>query len=252
MSIQSTEEWEGMKRASEIVGKTLREMQAYAAPGMSTWELDQYGRELLAAADAVAAPKKLYDFPGWTCISVNRVAAHGIPSKRVILREGDLVNIDVSAAWNGFYGDNGGSFVLGTDTRNLEPLVEASRTILRNAIAQIRGGVRISALGGYIENEARKRRFTTVKNLVGHGIGRQLHEAPQELPCFRDRSNRERFRTNTVVALETFISTGARYVSDLGDGWSLGAADGSFVAQHEHTILVTQGEPVILTYTNGI
>ena len=243
---------QGMTRASELVGMTLRQMREYARPGMSTRELDEYGYSLLKAGGANPAPKKDYGFPGWTCISVNQEAAHGIPSKHVILQEGDLVNVDVSAELNGYYGDNGGSFVLGTDWRNLNPLVDASREILTAAISRIKGGVKIASIGGFIEAEARKRGFTTIKNLVGHGIGTKLHEAPHELPNYYDRFNRERFKKNTVVALETFISTKARYVDTQSDGWTLKARDGSYIAQHEHTLIVTDGQPVVLTQNNGI
>lgn len=252
MSIQSEAELKAMKEASEAVAVTLRKMCAYASPGMSTLELDEYGNQILKQFGAQSAPMKEYKFPGYNCISVNQEAAHGIPSKHVILKEGDLVNVDVSAELNGYFGDNGCSFVLGEDLQNLSPLVQASKDILKAAIAKIHGGVKIASIGGFIESEAKKRGFTTLKNLVGHGIGRSLHEDPQELPNFYDKFNRQRFKRNNVVALETFISTKARYVDTMKDGWTLKAKDGSFVAQHEHTLLVTDGAPVILTVNNGI
>lgn len=252
MSIQTTQELNGMKCISEVVGETMRKMQAYAQPGMSTQALDQYGYAILQSYGANPAPKKEYGFPGWTCISVNQEAAHGIPSRKVILREGDLVNVDVSAELNGYYGDNGGSFVLGNDIHQFNPLVEASREILYLAIGKIRGGVKIAEVGGVIEKEAKKRGFTTIKNLLGHGIGLRLHDAPHEIPCYADRRNRGRFKKNTVIALETFISTNARYVYEGADGWTMKARDGSYVAQHEHTLLVTDHHPIILTSNNGI
>ena len=252
MSIRSAEELEGMKKVAEAVAVTLRRMCDYAQPGMSTLELDQYGQSILSSFGAVSAPNSEYNFPGCTCISVNQEAAHGIPSSRVVLREGDLVNVDVSAVLNGFFGDNGCSFVLGEDKQHLQPLATASRDILLGAIARIKGGVKIASIGAYIESEAKKRGFTTIKNLVGHGIGYKLHEAPEELPNFNDKFNRGRFSKNSVIALETFISTQARYVYEQADGWTLKANDGSFVAQHEHTLLVTDGAPVILTAANEI
>jgi methionyl aminopeptidase len=252
MSIQSSFELLGMTRAAEVVGETLKKMREFARPGMSTRELDEYGYSIMKKYGAHPAPRKEYNFPGWTCISVNHQAAHGIPSDEVILREGDLVNVDVSAELNGFYGDNGASFILGKDIQGLAPLVAASRDILYTAIRHIKGGVKIAAIGGLIEKEAKKRGYTTIKNLTGHGIGLKLHEAPREIPCFNDRSNKGRFIRNTVIALETFISTRARYVDELPDGWTLQASDGSFIAQHEHTLIVTDTQPVILTRNNGI
>lgn len=252
MSITSQAELLGLQRISQAVGTTLRQMRAYARPSMSTHELDEYGGRLLADLGAKSAPKLTYGFPGWTCISVNQEVAHGIPSRQRLLQEGDLLNIDVSAELDGYWADNGGSFVLGADLHQHQPLVDASRQILRTALQHIKGGVRINEVGGLIEKEAKKRGFNVIKNLVGHGIGRALHEAPKEIACFRDRFNTQRFRKHSVVAVETFISTRATYVDQQSDGWTMKAKDGSFVAQHEHTIVVTDGAPIILTEANSI
>ena len=252
MSIKSKEELEGMTEAAKAVAVTLNKMRLYTRPGMTTQELDEYGHKILSSFGANAAPKKEYNFPGWTCISVNHEAAHGIPSTHVTLKEGDLINIDVSAELNGYYGDNGCSFVVGNDINNHQPLVDASKEILLQAISKIKGGVKISAIGNFIETEAKKRGLTTIKNLVGHGIGRSLHEEPSEIPNFNDKYNRSRFKKDTVIAVETFISTKARFVHEQADGWTLKAHDGSYVAQHEHTLIVTDGNPIILTEENGI
>lgn len=240
-----------MKRISEIVGITLRKMRQYANAGMSTRELDEYGAAILREYGARSAPNFSYGFPGATCISVNHEAAHGIPSGNVFLQEGDLVNIDVSAELDGYFSDNGGSFVLGNDIHQHNKLVDTSRRILMMAINRIKGGVRIADIGRFIETEARKDGFKVIRNIVGHGIGRKLHEEPFEIPCFYDRFNTTRFKKNSVVAIETFISTRASQVTEKGDGWTLITKDG-FVAQHEHTIIVTDTKPVILTKANQI
>ncbi len=252
MSISSQAELLGMQKASEAVALTLRKMREYARPGMSTAELDEYGYALLEAFGAKSAPKLTYDFPGYTCISVNNEIAHGIPSRKTILQEGDLVNVDVSAELDGFWADNGGSFVLGEDRHQHQRLVDASRNILQTAIMHIRDGVKINVIGGLIEAEARKRGYRVIKNLNGHGIGRGLHEAPHSIANYYDKHNRAKFRKNLVVAIETFISTRTDWAYENGDGWTLASRDGSFVAQHEHTIVVTDGLPVILTKANGI
>lgn len=252
MSITNQSELQGMQRISEVVGTTLKRMREYARPGMSTLELDTYGGEVLRSFGAKSAPRLTYGFPGWTCISTNHEVAHGIPSRHTLLREGDLLNIDVSAELDGFWADNGGSFVLGNDLHNHNPLVEASRQILHKAIRQIKGGVRIADIGRLIETEAKKSGYKVLRNLVGHGVGRSLHEAPHEIPNFYDRTNTARFRKNSVVAVETFISTKSSYATELADGWTLVGEKGGFVAQHEHTLVVTDGEPIILTASNGI
>jgi methionyl aminopeptidase len=252
MSITTAEELQGMKKASEAVALTLKEMRNFAQPGISTKELDNYGGQILNDLGAKSAPYLTYGFPGFTCISVNNEFCHGIPSDKRIIKEGDLINIDVSAELNGFWSDNGGSFVVGTDINQHQKLIEASRQILHKAIHQIKGGVRIADIGFLIETEAKKRGYKVIKNLTGHGVGRSLHEAPSEIANFRDRFNLERFKKNAVVAIETFISTTSTYAETLEDGWTMVGNKGGFMAQHEHTIVVTDGQPIILTEMNEI
>ena len=252
MSITTEAELTGMKKASEAVACTLKEMTAYAQPGMSTKQLDEYGAKILADFGANSAPYLTYGFPGWTCISVNNEFCHGIPSDIRMLKEGDLVNIDVSAELNGFWSDNGNSFVLGQDINEHQKLVEASKQILHKAIHNIKGGVRISDIGHLIETEAKKRGYKVIKNLTGHGVGRSLHEAPGEIANYKDRYNLTRFKKNSVVAIETFISTQSTYAETLPDGWTMVGNKGGFMAQHEHTIVVTDGKPIILTEMNEI
>lgn len=252
MSISKESELEGMKVVSEVVATTLKKMREYACPGMSTKELDEFGGALLKSFGAKSAPFETYNFPGFTCISVNHEIAHGIPSATKILKEGDLINIDVSAELNGFWSDNGGSFVLGKDIHLYKPLVEASRDILHKAIYKIKGGVKIADIGHLIETEAKKSGFKVIKNLAGHGVGRSLHEDPDSILNYRDRFNRQRFKKNAVIAVETFISSKSTLAREEADGWTLVGNKGGFVAQHEHTLVITDEEPLILTATNGI
>ncbi len=252
MSITREAELIGMQKASEAVACTLREMRNYAQPGISTKHLDDYGAKILADFGARSAPHLTYGFPGWTCISVNKEFCHGIPSAKRILREGDLVNIDVSAELNGFWSDNGGSFVIGEDLNNHLTLIDASKEILRKAINNVKGGIRISDIGYLIETEAKKHGYKVVRNLTGHGVGRSLHEEPTEIANYRDSSNQKRFKKNSVVAIETFISTTSSYAETLKDGWTMVGNKGGFMAQHEHTIVVTDAKPIVLTEMNEI
>ena len=252
MSITKEAELIGMKKASEAVACTLKAMRDYAQPGMTTKQLDLYGAQLLSQFGANSAPYLTYGFPGYTCISVNNEFCHGIPSDNRILKEGDLINIDVSAELNGYWSDNGASFVLGKDINQHQKLVDASKAILQKAIYAIKGGVRISDIGHLIETEAKKRGYRVIKNLTGHGVGRSLHEAPNEIANYRDRYNLARFKKNSVVAIETFIATASTYAETLNDGWTMVGDKGGYMAQHEHTIVVTDGEPIILTEMNEI
>ncbi|MEQ9286444.1 MAG: type I methionyl aminopeptidase [Cyclobacteriaceae bacterium] len=252
MSISKESELIGIKAISEIVGTTLRLMREYTKAGMSTGELDNYCGRLLSAYGAKSAPNKLYNFPGHSCISVNEEIAHGIPSDNKMLKEGDLINIDVSAELNGFWADNGGSFVVGKDCNNHKPLIEASKKILLDSIGHIRGGVKISDIGYLIEKGAKGRGFKVIRNLAGHGVGNSLHEEPEDILNYKDRFNHQRFKKNSVVAVETFISTKSTMALERGDGWTLVGNRGGYVAQHEHTILITETTPIILTKSNGI
>ncbi|MEC5144701.1 type I methionyl aminopeptidase [Chitinophaga sp. 212800010-3] len=252
MSITTESEMTGMKKVSEAVALTLKEMRNHARPGMTAKELDEFGGKILNKLGAKSAPRLTYGFPGWTCISVNSEIAHGIPSAGKILQEGDLVNVDVSAELDGFWADNGGSFVLGEDIHGHQKLVNASKAILHKAIHNIQTGTRIADIGRLIEAEANKSGFTVIRNLAGHGVGRSLHEAPDDILNCYVRYNRNRFKKNAVVAVETFISTSSSFASESKDGWTLIGNSGGFVAQHEHTIVVTDGAPVILTAANEI
>jgi methionyl aminopeptidase len=252
MSITKHAELIGMQKASEAVASTLKEMRNYAQPGMTTKQLDSYGGQILSDLGAKSAPNLAYGFPGWTCISINNEFCHGVPSNKTVLKEGDLINIDVSAELNGFWSDNGGSFVLGADINKHQELIDASKQILLKAIQNIKGGVRISDIGFLIETEAKRSGYKVVKNLTGHGIGRRLHEEPNEIANYGNRFNLSRFKKNSVVAIETFISTTSTYAETLKDGWTMVGNKGGFMAQHEHTIVVTDGKPIILTEANEI
>lgn len=252
MSITNELELVGMQKASEAVAIALKEMRNYAAPGMTTKELDDFGGKVLNDFGARSAPKLTYGFPGYTCISLNDEVAHGIPSKNRIIKDGDLVNIDVSAELNGFWSDNGGSFVLGNDLFGHQSQVDASKEILKKAINMIKGGVKINEMGLVIEKEARLRGYKVIKNLGGHGIGRGLHEEPGELLNYKVNLDHRRFRKNSVVAIETFIATTSTIAVEQSDGFTLLGNKGGYSVQHEHTIMVTDGKPLILTELNGI
>lgn len=252
MIVKTEEELQGIKRVSEAVALTLQKMRAYTQIGMSTKEIDEYGRQNLEALGARSAPFETYGFPGYSCISVNNEFAHGIPSDKVILKNGDIINIDVSAELGGFWSDNGCSFVVGEDIQDLQHLIDTSKEILLDAISQITGGIRISDIGKLIETKAKKAGYTVIRDLGGHGVGRSLHEEPDAIMNYYDRSDKRRFRKDSIVAIETFISTQSTFIKTATDNWAFLGDKGGFVAQHEHTIMVTSDKPIILTAANGI
>lgn len=173
MTITKEFELIGMQKASEAVACTLKEMTKFAQPGISTKELDEFGAAMLAGFGAKLAPKLTYGFPGYSCISINNELCHGIPSDKRILKEGDLVNIDVTAELDGFWADNGSLFVLSEDIHQHQALVGASKYILKKAIGRIKGGVQISDIGHLMEQQTKKGGYKVIRNLGGHGAGKK-------------------------------------------------------------------------------
>ncbi len=252
MIIETEKELEGVQKISDIVAVTLKKMKEYAKIGMTTKELDEFGEEILKNSGANSAPFITYKFPGWTCISINNEMAHGIPTSTKVLKEGDLVNIDVSAELNGFYSDNGASFILGEDITKNQALVNTSIEALQKAISIIKGGIKISEVGRVIERTAKDNGYKVIKNLGGHGVGRSLHEEPDCILNYYDRYDNRRFKKNSIVAIETFLTTSSTIVYTDTNGWTYLGNKGGFCVQHEHTILVTADKPIILTAKNGI
>lgn len=238
---------EGLKAIGQVVARTIAEMRRQTRPGMTTRELDEIGAAVLKRAGAASAPQVTYNFPGTTCISMNEEAAHGIPGSRVI-QAGDLINVDVSAELNGYYADAGASFQLPPYNQKLQHLCKSAEETMMSVINHLRAGMKVNEIGKVMELEARKRGYKVVRNLCSHGIGRALHERPFEILPFYDPRGTTVLKEGQVLTVEPFLTTGEEYVEQQADGWTLSVTDNhSRVAQYEHTIIVTSGEPVILT-----
>ncbi|MGD6967952.1 type I methionyl aminopeptidase [Rossellomorea vietnamensis] len=246
MIITNDQELQAMKEIGKIVAAIRDEMKNAVKPGMTTKELDQLGAELFEKHGAISAPKQEYDFPGFTCISINEEVAHGIPGERVI-QEGDLVNIDVSGSKDGFYADTGISFVVGEGNEKLHDLCEAVKKSFDAGLKKIKAGSKLNGIGKAVHNEARRNGYTVIKNLTGHGVGKSLHEEPSHIMNYFDPWDNGLLADGMVIAFEPFVSTKAEEIVQEADGWTFVTEDKSFVAQIEHTIVVTKGEPIILT-----
>ncbi|GAB1363413.1 type I methionyl aminopeptidase [Rhodobacter sp.] len=190
MTITQEDELEGLKAIGRIVANTMQAMARAMEPGMTTAELDQIGQALLEQEGAVSAPQSTYDFPGATCISVNEEIAHGIPGPRVI-KAGDLVNIDVSASKGGFFADTGASYQLAPARPALENLCRDGRKAMQIGIAQVGADKPLAGIGKAIGRFADARGYTLIRNLASHGIGRSLHEYPEEVPTWPSRDKRQ-------------------------------------------------------------
>ena len=246
MTIETDEDLQKLKVIGKIVAVTLKEMMSRTEPGMSTAELDLIGKELLEFHGAKSAPKITYNFPGYTCISINEEAAHGIPGSRVI-QPGDIVNIDVSAEKDGYFADTGGSFVVPPSSFLKDKLISSTRLALREACRNARDGKPLNLIGRSIQKVARKKGFRVIKNLCSHGVGRGLHEEPKEIPGYYDPKDRRKLHNGLVITIEPFLSTRSRMVTEASDGWTLTAQEGNLSAQFEHTMVITRGEPLLLT-----
>ena len=246
MTIGNEDELEKLKAAGALVARTLQAMGQALEPGITTRDLDQIGRQMLELEGARSAPELTYNFPGATCISIAPDVAHGIPDDRVI-KAGDLINIDVSAELDGFFGDTGASFAVPPVSRQVERLCRDGRRALWTGIRAVRTGGDLAAPGRQIEAFARKNGYSLVRNLASHGVGGALHEHPTEIPTWNERSERRKITEGLVFTLEPFLSLGADWVEETGDGWTLRPPGGEHTVQYEHTLVATRNGPVVLT-----
>jgi methionyl aminopeptidase len=246
MTISGLEDEKQLRKIGFIVAETLRRMKAAARPGITGRELDAIGADYLLSQGARSAPQLAYKFPGATCISVNQCAAHGIPND-IPLAAGDLVNIDVSAELNGYFADNGESFVIEPADETLKQLCKAAQEAVQAALDVVRDGVPLNEIGRAFESVADARGLSLIQNLCSHGVGRSLHEAPTEILPFYSAKEKRVLKKGMVITLEPFLSNGADLVFEKGDGWSLITEKPYFATQFEHTIIVTDSKPLIMT-----
>lgn len=246
MTIENEDDLKKLRAIGRIVYETLIVMKRHMEVGMTTQELDDVGRQNLEKYGARSAPQVTYDFPGVTCISINEEAAHGIPGDRRICA-GDVVNIDVSAELDGYFGDTGGTFPVPPVDPRIEYLCQSTRKALRQAMSVARAGARINQIGQAIEKVARQTGFVTIRDLGSHGIGRSLHDEPHFIPNFYDRQDKRRLHEGQVITIEPFLSTGASETTTAADGWTLRTGPGNYSAQYEYTMVITKGKPIVMT-----
>ena len=246
MTITSEDELDGLREIGRIVARTLRAMAAAIEPGMTTRDLDEIGAAWLDREGAVSAPQSEYGFPGATCISVNEEAAHGIPGDRVIAA-GDLVNIDVSASKNGYFSDTGASYRVPPVPASLDRLCRAGKRATQIGVAQVVAGRPVEGIGRAIGRFASARGYTLIRNLASHGIGRALHEYPDEIATWPGSGDRRRITEGMVLTVEPFLSIGGIWTDQAEDGWTLHTTPAAPAVQYEHTVVATRRKPIVLT-----
>ncbi|HVS14391.1 MAG TPA: type I methionyl aminopeptidase [Thermoanaerobaculia bacterium] len=246
MPIGDPHELEALAVAGRVAWRALSAMVAAVRPGITTAELNAIGAEQIARAGARAAPILDAGFPAECCISVNQAIAHGVPGPYALRRE-DLINLDVSVELDGFYADNGASVAVDPSDPRLARLCDAGRRTLASALGAVRAGALLNEIGRAAERTARASGYEVIRDLCGHGVGRSLHEEPKEVCSFYVPADRRRLAAGQALAIEPFVSTGARGVRRATDGWTLRTEDGGLAVQYEHTVVVTPEGALVVT-----
>ena len=253
VTIKSKKEIEIMKEACKVVALTHKALEESIKPGMTTWELDQIVEKTMKSLGAISAEKNypsgysdVPNFPASACVSINDEVIHGIPSKKRIIKEGDIVSIDLVALKNGFHGDAARTIIVGKASSEAERLVKATKQAFFEGIKYAKKGNRIGdishAIGEYVESQG----YSVVKEFQGHGIGRQMHEDPG-IPNYGKAGKGIRLEPGMTLAIEPMVIQGSPNILELEDGWTIITEDGSLSAHYENTILITEKEPEILT-----
>jgi len=249
--IKSPEEIELMRRANRIVAETLQAMREMIRPGISTADLEAKAEKMLEKAGASSAFKGYKGiagpFPSVLCASINDEVVHGIPSKKRILKEGDIISLDFGAIWKGYYGDAAITVPVGKVSEEAQKLIEVTEKSLLNAIEKLKPGNRLDIVGKTIQGYVEGNGFSVVRQFVGHGIGKKMHEDPQ-IPNFVDPgASKPRMKKGMVLAIEPMVNAGHWAVRVLDDGWTAVTEDGSLSAHFEHSVAIGEEGPEVLS-----
>lgn len=244
--LKTTRELSLMKEACRISAGALRVAGEAVKPGVSTAEIDRIAYEYIISQGAEPNFLHLYGFPATACISVNDEVIHGIPSKERILKEGDIVSIDLGAKKHGFNGDNAATFACGKISAEAQRLIDVTRESLYEAIKVAVPGGRIGDIGSCVQRYCEERGFSVVREYTGHGVGKELHEDPA-VPNYGTAGRGVRLLPGMTIAIEPMINQGTKAIKRLSDGWTVKTADGKLSAHFENTVAVTKDGPVILT-----
>lgn len=249
--LKSQEEIEVMRRANQLVARVLQAVRSTAREGVTTLELDHLAEEMIRKAGGRPAFKGYkgngpYPFPGTLCVSVNEEVVHGIPSADRCLRDGDIVSVDCGAILDGFFGDAAVTIPIGRVSETAKRLLQVTEEALSKAILVVQIGKRISDIGAVIQDYVEAAGFSVVRDFVGHGIGRALHEEPQ-IPHYRSSGDNTRLRTGMVIAIEPMINEGSYEVETASDGWTQRTRDRKLSAHFEHSIAIGKDGPIVLS-----
>ncbi len=243
--VKTEAEIEKISRACRVAADILGELKSFVKVGVTTAELEDIANDLFRKKKAIPAFKGYRGYKYATCLSVNEEVVHGLPGERV-LKNGDIIGVDVGAIVDGYYGDNAETFPVGKVASAAKRLISATRNALYKAIVEAKDGRYLGDVSFAIESEAKRNGYSVVKDLYGHGVGTALHEDPL-IPNFGKRGTGIMLKAGMTLAIEPMLNTGGSDIKTLEDGWTIVTADGSLSAHFEHTVLVTKGAPKILT-----
>jgi methionyl aminopeptidase len=248
--LKSKEEIDKMRSAAQVVVEALEKLKENVVPGVSTWDLDRMAEELAIKKGAKPAFKGYSNYPASVCFAVNDEVVHGIPSKRKILKEGDIVGLDFGVSLEGYYGDSAITVPVGDVSSLAQKLMAVTKESLDRGIAEAYPGNRLFDISGAIQTYVEEEGFSIVRSFVGHGIGRKLHEDPQ-VPNFVPENGSHgkgiKLKPGMVIAIEPMVNVGRPDIKILNDGWTAVTVDGTLSAHFEHTVAVTDEGPVVLT-----
>ncbi len=244
--LRTAKEIEIMRKACQISAEALQVAGEAVKPGMTTYEIDQIAYRYIKKQGAEPNFLNYNGFPATACISINDEVIHGIPSKKRVLQDGDIVSIDLGAKVNGYNGDNAATFACGVISDEAKRLCDTTRESLYLGIEQAVAGNRIGDIAFAIQSYCEERGFSVVREYTGHGVGTHLHEDPS-VPNFGTAGRGQRLLPGMTIAIEPMINLGSKAIKCLPDGWTVKTLDGKLSAHFEHTIAITKGEPIILT-----
>jgi methionyl aminopeptidase len=249
--LKNTEAIKRMRESCLIAATVLARLKEQVRPGITTYDLDQIGRDLISSFGARSAPYGYkhgsgQPYPAYTCLSVNEEVVHGIGSLRRILRDGDIISLDVTVEYNGYIGDNAVTVPVGAIPPRVAELLKVTAEALRLGIGQATVGNRIGDISHAVQAYVEAHGFSIVREMVGHGVGRAMHEEPQ-IPNFGRRNSGDKIKPGMTLAIEPMVNLGRHEVRTLADGWTVVTRDGSPSAHFEHTVLTTDSGPEILT-----
>lgn len=242
---KTKEEIEIMRESALVVSRTLGILAKEVKPGVTTLHLDKIAEEYIRSQDAIPGFLGLYDFPNTLCMSPNAQVVHGIPNDKP-LQEGDIISIDCGAIKNGFYGDHAYTFAVGEIDEDTKKLLQITKESLYVGIRELKAGNRVGDVGFAIQNHCEKHGYGVVRELVGHGLGRKMHEDP-EMPNYGRRGRGKKLIEGMVVAIEPMINLGTHRINQLSDGWTILTKDGKPSAHFEHDIAIVDGKPELLS-----